>query len=47
MKKLYVFLVLCVFSCVRDQPEIHIVNKSDITYDSIQVFSSEHIKTVF
>jgi len=47
MKRICIFLVYCFFSCVKDQPAIRIVNNSGIAYDSIQIFASEHKKTVF
>lgn len=47
MKQICIFLVCCFFSCIKDQPEIRIINNSDMAYDSIQVFSSERMKTVF
>lgn len=48
MKKYVIFLALINFvSCLPQSPKIVIYNKTNITYDSIKVYTSPEISTVF
>lgn len=47
MKKFLVYLVLLFLgSCVRDSPMFILKNESTKTFDSIQIYTSDRLKTV-
>lgn len=47
MRVLIIIFAILVSSCVKDQPDVLLINNSDIDYDSALIFVSEYNKTVF
>jgi len=47
MKYFSVFVILLLTSCLYDNPRVRITNYTDSKFDSIKVFTSLHLPTIF
>jgi len=47
MRTVLILLTLLLVSCIKDEPDVLLINSSNIAYDSALIFVSEDNQTVF